>query len=55
VSPAFSGAHAIRRERFVTNPNGSGISLGHPLGATDAIVTAKAPHELLRVGGATLW
>jgi acetyl-CoA C-acetyltransferase len=33
------------------NPNGSGISLGHPIGATGAIVTVKAIHELLRIGG----
>ena len=34
-----------------TNPNGSGISLGHPIGATGAILTVKALHELRRVGG----
>ena len=34
-----------------TNPNGSGISLGHPVGATGAIITAKALYELQRVGG----
>jgi acetyl-CoA C-acetyltransferase len=34
-----------------TNPNGSGISLGHPIGATGAIVTVKALHELRRVQG----
>jgi acetyl-CoA C-acetyltransferase len=34
-----------------TNANGSGISLGHPLGATGAIVTVKALHELRRTGG----
>ena len=34
-----------------TNPNGSGISLGHPLGATGAIVTVKAIHELRRIRG----
>ncbi len=34
-----------------TNPNGSGISLGHPIGATGAIVTTKALHELQRIGG----
>lgn len=34
-----------------TNPNGSGISLGHPLGATGCIVTVKALHELQRTGG----
>ena len=33
------------------NPNGSGISLGHPIGATGAIVTVKAMHELQRSGG----
>jgi acetyl-CoA C-acetyltransferase len=32
-------------------PNGSGISLGHPIGATGAIVTVKAIHELHRTGG----
>jgi acetyl-CoA C-acetyltransferase len=34
-----------------TNPNGSGISLGHPVGATGAINTVKAVHELARTGG----
>ncbi|MGF0238589.1 acetyl-CoA C-acyltransferase family protein [Rhodococcus sp. IEGM1300] len=33
------------------NPNGSGISLGHPVGATGAIIATKAIHELLRVQG----
>jgi acetyl-CoA C-acetyltransferase len=33
------------------NPNGSGISLGHPIGATGALITVKALHELHRVGG----
>lgn len=33
------------------NPNGSGISLGHPIGATGAIITVKALYELQRVGG----
>jgi acetyl-CoA C-acetyltransferase len=33
------------------NPNGSGISLGHPIGATGALITVKAVHELQRVGG----
>jgi acetyl-CoA C-acetyltransferase len=33
------------------NPNGSGISLGHPVGATGAILTVKAIAELRRVGG----
>ncbi|RYF82429.1 MAG: acetyl-CoA C-acyltransferase [Comamonadaceae bacterium] len=33
------------------NPNGSGISLGHPVGATGAIITTKAIAELHRVQG----
>jgi acetyl-CoA C-acetyltransferase len=33
------------------NPNGSGISLGHPIGATGAVITIKALHELHRVEG----
>ncbi|NLB31345.1 MAG: acetyl-CoA C-acyltransferase, partial [Alcaligenaceae bacterium] len=33
------------------NPNGSGVGLGHPIGATGAIITTKAIHELHRTGG----
>lgn len=33
------------------NPNGSGISLGHPIGATGAILTVKTAYELQRTGG----
>jgi acetyl-CoA C-acetyltransferase len=33
------------------NPNGSGISLGHPIGATGALITVKALYELKRIGG----
>ena len=33
------------------NVNGSGISLGHPVGATGAIITTKALYELARTGG----
>jgi len=34
-----------------TNPNGSGISLGHPVAATGCILTVKALYELRRIGG----
>jgi acetyl-CoA C-acetyltransferase len=34
-----------------TNINGSGIGLGHPVGATGAILTVKAIYELRRGGG----
>lgn len=33
------------------NPNGSGVSLGHPVGATGVILTVKAAYELKRTGG----
>jgi acetyl-CoA C-acetyltransferase len=33
------------------NPNGSGISLGHPIGATGCVITVKALYELQRSGG----
>jgi len=34
-----------------TNPNGSGVSLGHPIGATGCILVIKALYELKRTGG----
>ena len=33
------------------NPNGGAIALGHPLGATGAMLITKAAHELARTGG----
>ena len=33
------------------NPNGSGISLGHPVGATGVIIAEKAISELERTSG----
>ncbi|MBT4076995.1 MAG: acetyl-CoA C-acyltransferase, partial [Gammaproteobacteria bacterium] len=37
--------------REITNTNGSGISLGHPIGATGAIIMIKALYELIRTKG----
>jgi acetyl-CoA C-acetyltransferase len=56
VNEAFAAqALAVVRELGLpperTNPNGSGISLGHPIGATGAILAVKALHELHRTGG----
>jgi acetyl-CoA C-acetyltransferase len=56
LNEAFAAqALAVQRELQLpldkTNPNGSGISLGHPIGATGAIITVKALHELERIGG----
>ena len=33
------------------NPNGSGISLGHPVGATGPVITTKVLYELERIAG----
>ncbi|MCK9987849.1 MAG: acetyl-CoA C-acetyltransferase [Azoarcus sp.] len=56
ANEAFAAqACAVTRELGLdpakVNPNGSGISLGHPVGATGAIITVKAIHELHRIGG----
>jgi acetyl-CoA C-acetyltransferase len=56
VNEAFAAqALAVCRELKLpperTNPNGSGISLGHPIGATGAILVVKALYELQRTGG----
>jgi len=56
ANEAFAAqACAVTRELGLdpakVNPNGSGISLGHPIGATGAIITTKALYELERVQG----
>jgi acetyl-CoA C-acetyltransferase len=49
VSAACSAVLNLPIDR--TNPNGGAIALGHPVGATGAILTVKAMHELERTGG----
>jgi acetyl-CoA C-acetyltransferase len=56
VNEAFAAqALAVVRELGLpperTNPNGSGVSLGHPVGATGTILAVKALYELRRTGG----
>jgi acetyl-CoA C-acetyltransferase len=56
VNEAFAAqALAVIRELGLpperTNPNGSGVSLGHPVGATGAILAVKSLYELRRTGG----
>ncbi len=56
VNEAFAAqAIAVARDLGLPddklNPNGSGIALGHPIGATGAIITVKAISELERTGG----
>jgi acetyl-CoA C-acetyltransferase len=41
----------LQLDPLKVNPNGSGISLGHPIGATGALITVKALHELRRING----
>ena len=51
---AAQAAYCVRElglSEAIVNPNGSGIALGHPIGATGAILTVKAMHELERSGG----
>jgi acetyl-CoA C-acetyltransferase len=51
AAQACAVAKELKLDSARLNPNGSGISLGHPIGATGAIVTTKAIYELHRTGG----
>lgn len=56
INEAFAAqAIAVAKELNLSmdriNPNGSGVALGHPVGATGAIITVKAINELHRTGG----
>jgi acetyl-CoA C-acetyltransferase len=51
AAQACAVSRELKLDPGKVNPNGSGISLGHPVGATGAIITTKALYELHRVGG----
>lgn len=51
AAQACGVAKALGFDPAKTNPNGSGISLGHPIGATGAILAVKTVYELHRTGG----
>jgi acetyl-CoA C-acetyltransferase len=51
AAQACAVAQQLDLDPAKVNPNGSGISLGHPIGATGAIITVKALYELQRIGG----
>ena len=51
ASVVLAWERELGAERANVNPNGGAIALGHPLGATGAILTTKAVHELQRSGG----
>ncbi|QSN60162.1 beta-ketothiolase BktB [Caballeronia sp. M1242] len=51
AAQACAVTQELRLDPAKVNPNGSGISLGHPIGATGALITVKALYELQRIGG----
>lgn len=51
AAQALAVAQELDLPQAHLNPNGSGISLGHPIGATGAVITVKALYELARVEG----
>jgi acetyl-CoA C-acetyltransferase len=51
AAQALSVTKELELDPEKVNPNGSGISLGHPIGATGALISVKALYELQRTGG----
>jgi len=51
AAQACAVTRALEFDPVKVNPNGSGISLGHPVGATGAIIATKAIYELQRING----
>ena len=48
---ALAVACDLKLDPKKTNPNGGAVGLGHPIGATGALLTVKALYELARTGG----
>ena len=51
ASVVLAWAKEIKPDLSRVNPNGGAIALGHPLGATGAILMTKLVHELQRTNG----
>ncbi|MEQ6249597.1 acetyl-CoA C-acyltransferase family protein [Sulfitobacter sp. HNIBRBA3233] len=51
AAQALAVSKALDFDPAKVNPNGGAIALGHPVGATGAIITVKALYELERIGG----
>jgi len=51
ASQALAVSNELGFDPAIVNPNGGAIALGHPVGATGAIITVKAMYELERTGG----
>jgi acetyl-CoA C-acetyltransferase len=53
AAQALAVSRALDLDPAKVNPNGGAIALGHPVGATGAILVVKALHEMERTGGKT--
>ncbi len=53
AAQAIAVSRALDLDPARVNPNGGAIALGHPVGATGAMLVVKALHELERTGGRT--
>ena len=51
AAQALAVSKSLKFDPARVNPNGGAIALGHPVGATGAIITIKAMYELDRTGG----
>ena len=51
AAQALAVAKELGFDSTKLNPNGSGVALGHPVGATGAILTVKTAYELKRING----
>ncbi|MBR9650048.1 acetyl-CoA C-acyltransferase family protein [Thalassovita aquimarina] len=51
ASQAIAVNRGLDLDPAKVNPNGGAIALGHPVGATGALITVKALYELERIGG----
>ncbi|MFS0850771.1 beta-ketothiolase BktB [Novosphingobium panipatense] len=51
AAQAAAVSKALGFDANKVNPNGSGVSIGHPVGATGTMLTIKCMYELKRVGG----
>jgi acetyl-CoA C-acetyltransferase len=51
AAQAIAVARGLDLNMEKTNPNGGAIGLGHPIGASGAVIATKALYELERIGG----
>jgi len=51
AAQACAVSRELKFDPAKANPNGGGIAMGHPIGATGAILVIKAAYELARIGG----